>query len=248
MSKDLKGDDSVLGLSEVTENKSIWRMLVAEFLGTLILVFIGCGSVITLNGEPINIVQIALTFGFTVATVVQAICHISGGHINPAVTLSMFVTGDIKLVRAALYIVVQCVGAIAGAGLLKVIIPESRMGGFGCNTVNGLLTPLQGFICEAVLTFLLLLTVHAVCDGKRNDLKGSAPIAIGLAVAACHFSAIQYTGSSINPARSLGPAVIANIWENHWVYWAGPIVGGVLGGLVYKFVFKVRKDNGSYDF
>ncbi|VEN55518.1 unnamed protein product, partial [Callosobruchus maculatus] len=110
---------SILGISDITENKNIWRMLAAECLGTFLLVFIGCASCIGLSGTS-SVVQISLTFGLTIGSVIQAIGHISGGHVNPAVTLSFFVTGDIKLLRAIFFIIVQCVGAVAGAGLLKV--------------------------------------------------------------------------------------------------------------------------------
>jgi aquaporin related protein len=116
--KDAKGAGSILGLSEITENKAIWRMLVAEFVGTFLLVVIGCGSIIF--SETDFIVRVALTFGLTVATLAQTIGHISGCHINPAVTLSLFVTGDIKLLRALLFVVVQLIGAVGGAAVLRV--------------------------------------------------------------------------------------------------------------------------------
>ncbi|XP_044761980.1 aquaporin AQPAn.G-like isoform X2 [Coccinella septempunctata] len=250
MSKDTKtGGESILGVSEIMENKMIWRMLVAEFIGTLLLVFIGCGSIITLNGGDINIVQIGLTFGLVIATIVQTICHISGGHLNPAVTLSFFVTGDVKLIKAILYIVVQCIGAACGAAILRAITPSDKQGNLGITNINSGLEPIQGFIVEAILTFLLLIVIHGVCDSRRKDVKGSAPLAIGLAITSCHLAGIQYTGSSLNPARSFGPAVIMNLWPNHWIYWAGPIVGAVVAGLIYKFVFKYRKgESDSYDF
>ncbi|KAJ8920537.1 hypothetical protein NQ315_005406 [Exocentrus adspersus] len=146
-----------------------------------------------------------------------AIGHISGCHINPAVTLSLFVTGDIKLLRALFFIVVQCVGAAGGSALLKVVTPEDKVGNLGLTNINSQITQLQGLLMEGVLTFLLLFVIHGVCDTRRRDIKGSAPLAIGLAITAAHLCGIQYTGSSVNPARSFGPAVIMNLWENHWI-------------------------------
>ncbi|KAG5873193.1 hypothetical protein JTB14_002318 [Gonioctena quinquepunctata] len=240
--------DGILGVSDITDSKSIWKTLVAEFLGTLILVFIGCGSCISLN-QPSSYVQIALTFGLTIATLAQTIGHVSGCHINPAVTLSFFVTGDIKLLKALFYIIVQCIGALGGSALLYLILPEENVGTLGLTSINNQISPEQGLLMETILTFLLLFVIHAVCDPLRKDIKGSAPLAIGLAVTATHLCGIQYTGSSINPARTFGPAVMMNSWENHWVYWVGPMLGGVTAGILYKIFFKVRKgDCDSYDF
>lgn len=244
---DVKGanSDSILGIAEITENKALWKMLTAEFIGTLILVAVGCGSCI---GTP-GIVQIALAFGLTVAGLAQAIGHVSGCHVNPAVTISLFVTGDIKLIRAILFIVVQCIGALAGSALLKALLPESQVGSLGMTKVRSDLTPVQGFVFEALLTFVLLFVIHGVCDPRRKDIKGSVPLAIGLAITAVHLSGIQFTGSSVNPARTFGPAVIMNLWDDHWVYWVGPILGGIVAGLIYKFIFKVQKgESDSYDF
>lgn len=239
-------NDSIIGLNEITENKKLWKMLVAEFVGTLLLVAVGVGACL---GSP-SIVQIALTFGLTVATIVQAIGHVSGGHINPAVTVSFFITGEINLIRTVLYILVQCVGAIVGAAILKALLPEGLINGnLGFTQVDSSIPAVHGMCFELIFTFVLLFVIHGVCDGRRNDVKGSAALAIGLAVAAVHLSGINFTGSSVNPARTLGPAVVMNYWENQWVYWVGPITGGALAGLVYKFIFKVQKgENDSYDF
>nr|XP_023027746.1 aquaporin AQPAe.a-like [Leptinotarsa decemlineata] len=242
------GVDGILGISDITDGKSIWKMLVAECLGTLVLVFVGCGSCIELSA-PANYVQIALTFGLTVATLAQTIGHVSGCHINPAVTVSFFVTGDIKFLKALFFIVVQCIGALGGSALLSTVVPENKVGNLGLTVVSEQISPTQGLLMEIILTFLLLFVIQAVCDPMRKDIKSSAPLAIGLAITAAHLCGIQFTGSSINPARTFGPAVMMNSWENHWVYWVGPIVGAVFAGIIYKIFFKVRKgESDSYDF
>ncbi|XP_056643286.1 aquaporin AQPAe.a isoform X1 [Diorhabda sublineata] len=239
--------DGILGVSDFTENKNIWRALLAECLGTLLLVLIGTGSCIDFGtGDEAGHVRIAFTFGLTVATIAQAIGHISGCHINPAVTISFLLTREVKIIKAVSYVIVQCVGAIGGSALLKLIVPDSKIGGFGVTNVNPSISAVQGMIMEAALTFLLIFVIHGVCDSLRKDIKGSAPLAIGLAVTAAHFCGLQYTGCGINPARSFGPAVIINKWDNHWVYWVGPLIGATLASLIYQIIFKVKKDE-SYD-
>ncbi|XP_059481152.1 aquaporin AQPAe.a-like [Neocloeon triangulifer] len=226
-----------LGWSEVIAKgrRAIWRPLLAEFIGNLFLNLLGCASVVTLNetGSSSNLL-ISLTFGLVLASVVQVVCHVSGGHINPAVTIAMMVTNNITIIKGILYILVQCAGSTIGSLILRALTPENLGGNLGMTTVHKHLDVLQGFGMEFFLGFLLLFVIFGVCDPHRDDVKGSAPLAIGLAVAACHFSAINYTGSSINPARTFGSAVVSGIWDNQWVYWFGPILGGIAAALIYK--------------
>ncbi|XP_070774345.1 aquaporin-4-like isoform X3 [Enoplosus armatus] len=195
--------------------KDFWRAVSGEYLATLIFVLLGLGSTINwAAGEekppPADLVLISLCFGLSIATMVQCFGHISGGHINPAVTAAMVVTRKLSLAKALFYVLAQCLGAITGAGILYLVTPAAVRGSFGVTTVNTNISLGHGLLVELLITFELVFTVFATCDPKRTDLGGSAGLAIGFAVVIGHLFA---------------------------VYWVGPILGGVLAAGLYEYLY-----------
>lgn len=170
-----------------------YRGVLAEGIGTMFLVFLGCGSCIGKHWAEFapTQVHISLCFGLAVATVVWCIGHVSGGHVNPAVTVGLLATRKISLVRGIVFVAAQLVGAIAGSGLLRVLTPTGVQGNLGMTEVDKTLRVEQGFGVEFMITFILVFTVFASCDSKRTDLNGSAPLTIGLCVTLCHLFAVR---------------------------------------------------------
>ncbi|XP_076470710.1 aquaporin-5-like [Babylonia areolata] len=235
----LKTARMATSLEDITSLR-LWKGIFAEFVGVLLLVLVGCGSCISLDRSPSSVVQISLCFGLSVATIVWNIAHISGGHINPAVTLALLATRKISLAKAVFFVIFQLVGAVVGAALLMAFTPEDFHKKLGATVVTDVLNPGQAVGVELFITFVLVFTVFASIDSRRRDLNGSTPLSIGLSVTMCHLFAVQYTGSSMNTARSFGPAVVTGFWDHHWVFWVGPITGGVAAGLVYEYLFAVN--------
>jgi len=226
------------------------RQCVVEFIGTFSLTFIGAGAIIAWGGgDSPNIVAIALAHGLALSMAVYASGHISGGHINPAVTLGMLATGKIKPPAAAAYIVVQLLGATLAAFILSSCLPAAEVKAVKLGaTLGALSTPGNAasiIIIEAILTFLLVTTIFAVAVDKRGP-KNIYGFAIGLTVCFDILCAGKYTGASMNPARSFGPALIGGHWDIHHCYWIGPILGGVLAALVYDRII-IGKDGGGGD-
>ncbi|KAE8627074.1 hypothetical protein XENTR_v10006865 [Xenopus tropicalis] len=216
------------------------RAVFAEFLATMIFVFLGMGSALSWKPSLPNVLQISLAFGLAISTLVQAFGHISGAHINPAVTIAFLIGCHISFLRALFYIIAQLVGAIAGAAIVSAIAPLDARGNLAINEVtNG--SPGQACAVELFLTFQLVLCVFASTDSRRSDNVGSPAISIGLSVTVGHLLGIYLTGCSMNPARSFGPAAITGIFTDHWVFWIGPLVGGILASLFYNYIFFPHK-------
>ncbi|XP_069771022.1 aquaporin FA-CHIP-like isoform X1 [Narcine bancroftii] len=222
--------------------ESFWRAVLAEFLGMILFVFIGTGATTkwTATNIPADVVQIALTFGLGIATVAQAVGHLSGAHLNPAVTLGLLVGCQLSVVRALAYIAVQVLGAVVASSILLGVTPKARNSTLGVNALAEGVTQGQGLGIEIIVTFQLVLCVLATTDKGRSDLSGSAPLAIGLSVAFAHLMAINFTGCGMNPARSFGPAAVTGNFKNHWLYWVGPMIGGIAAALFYDFMLTTR--------
>ncbi len=222
------------------------KKLVAEFIGTFWLVLGGCGSAVLAAGFPelgIGFVGVSLAFGLTVLTMAYAIGHISGCHLNPAVSFGLWTSGRFATKELIPYIVAQVLGGIAGAGILY-LIASGKAGfdvtaGFASNGFNehspSGFTMTSVLIAEVVMTFMFLIIILGATD-KRAP-AGFAPIAIGLGLTLIHLISIPVSNTSVNPARSTGVALFQGTWavDQLWLFWLAPIVGAILAGIVYKF-------------
>ena len=223
------------------------KRLLAEFFGTFWLVLGGCGSAVLSAAFPqvgIGFLGVAFAFGLTVLTMAYCLGHISGCHLNPAVSVGLCAGGRFPAKDLLPYIVVQVIGAIAAAGVLYVIA-SGRAGfdlaaGFAANGYGehspGGYSLLAGFVAEVILTLFFLLVIMGATD-KRAP-QGFAPIAIGLCLTLIHLVDIPVTNASVNPARSTGPALFVGGWAlgQLWLFWIAPIIGGVIGGLLYRLI------------
>jgi aquaporin Z len=226
---------------------SMPKRMGAEFFGTFWLVLGGCGSAVLAAAFPglgIGFVGVALAFGLTVLTMAYAVGHISGCHLNPAVSLGLWVGGRFPAKDLVPYIVAQIAGAAAGAGVLYVIASGApsfditggfATNGFGVHSPGGY-TMTAAIICEVVMTAMFLMVILGATD-KRAP-KGFAPIAIGLALTLIHLISIPVTNTSVNPARSTGVAIFQGGWalQQLWLFWAAPLVGALVGGIAYRLI------------
>jgi aquaporin Z len=223
--------------------KTLWQQLIAEFVGTFALIFIGAGSVIVLVASQTagGVIGIALAHGLVLGIMISAMGHISGGHFNPAVTIGVWVVGKIETVRAALYVVTQIVAAIAGGFLLRAALPTSIWKGsfLGATLVNHSvgITDIRAVLIEAVLTFFLVFTVFAVAVDDRGVFKSLAGLPIGLVLTFDILVGGLLTGASMNPARTLGPAIAGGDYKDVWVYLVGPVSGSIVAAVLYWFSF-----------
>jgi len=222
------------------------KKYLAEFLGTFVLVLIGTGSAV-IAGKEIGVLGIALAFGLSVLVMVYAIGQISGCHINPAITIAMLINGKIPPKDAIIYILVQCIGAIVASALLLAImtglpgyqVAPANLGanGYGSDYLGGY-SLTSACIAEVVTTFIFLMVIFGATSRKAP--AGFAGIAIGLSLAMIHMVTIPVTGTSVNPARSLGPAVVAGgtALAQLWLFLVAPVIGAVIAAVVWKYLFE----------
>ncbi|MFM2083011.1 MAG: hypothetical protein RL380_1702 [Verrucomicrobiota bacterium] len=212
-------------------NRLLARECVAEFIGTFALCFIGIGAIHHLGGVPGGLLGIALAHGLTIAVFASAFGAISGGQFNPAVSFGLYVGGKLDLNKAVAYILAQLAGAVAGAWFARGLLGSVAAVSDGTPDLAGATSAVQGVAIEAVLTFFLVTVIYGTAVDKRAPQLGG--LAIGLCVTLDILFGGPLTGAAMNPARVFGPALIAHHWTNHFVYWAGPMLGGLLSGLVY---------------
>ncbi|KAG0457026.1 hypothetical protein HPP92_021863 [Vanilla planifolia] len=232
---------------------SFYRAVIAEFIATLLFLYVAVATVIGYNKQAavdscdgVGILGIAWAFGGMIFILVYCTAGISGGHINPAVTFGLFLARKVSLVRAVFYIVAQCLGAIVGVGIVKGIMkhPYNTFGG-GANKVAPGYSKGTALGAEIIGTFVLVYTVFSATDPKRkardSHVPVLAPLPIGFAVFIVHLATIPITGTGINPARSLGAAVIYNEhsgWHNHWIFWVGPLLGALAAAAYHQYILR----------
>ncbi|MQL74494.1 hypothetical protein Taro_006848 [Colocasia esculenta] len=229
---------------------SFYRSLIAEFIATLLFLYVTVATVIghkkSANCDGVGLLGIAWAFGGMIFILVYCTAGISGGHINPAVTFGLFLARKVSLPRAFFYMVAQCLGAICGVGLVKAFMknPYNSLGG-GANVVMSGYSRGTALGAEIIGTFVLVYTVFSATDPKRNARDSHvpvlAPLPIGFAVFMVHLATIPITGTGINPARSFGAAVIYNnskAWDDHWIFWVGPFVGALAAAAYHQYILR----------
>lgn len=221
--------------------------LIAEFIGTFTLIFIGAGSICleAMNPGSIGLVGIAIAHGLAIAVMVSAVAHISGGKLNPAISLGLVIGKKLDLKTAIFEIIAQLAGAVCAALLLTVVFPSLvvKAAHLGTPNLGAGISPWMGILGEAILTFFLVFTVYGTLVDPKGSFKAVGGFGIGCAIIFGILALGGVTGAAINPARAFGPALISGEWNHHYVYWIGPILGGLLAGLLYSTIMLKRNPN-----
>ncbi|XP_062283947.1 aquaporin-4 [Scomber scombrus] len=219
-------------------SRQFWHAMLAELLGTLVLVSTVLGASVPGPGEaPVGPLYPAVAVGVAIVALAHCFGEISGAQVNPAVTLAFLATRKLEVLRAVVYIIAQCLGASLGAGVLYLALPHKTTAEHFVNKVPIELNAAQALGIEVLCTFQLVFTVFSVEEQRRRENPEPGNLAIGFAHSAGVLIGARFSGASMNPARSLGPAIIVGFWENHWVYWMGPVLGAILAGVSHEFFF-----------
>jgi MIP family channel proteins len=215
------------------------KAAVAEFIATFALVFVGAGSVIQYANGKLDLTGVALAHGLVLAIMVSLTMHTSGGLVNPAVAIALWVTGKLDTIRTGVYIVAEVLGAVAGGFLLKALVPGTafRAAQGGTPTVLLGIAPGKAVLFEAVASFFLIFAVFATAVDSRGPAARAAGFTIGLTIAFDILAFGPYTGAAMNPARWFGSALAAGVWTDWWVWIVGPVAGGIIAAVGYWAVF-----------
>lgn len=228
----------------------ISRLALSEFLGTAVLLGLGCMGCANTTGKGLVHMEVVFSFAFAVATAVMIFGHVSGAHINPALSLVALVMGKISIQLWVVYAIAQCAGAVFGYSITRSLFPAVYLSDDFCVTLpNPRVELSQAFTAEFILTAIIALVLCAAYDQRCLDKHDSLPIKFGFAVVALAVPGAQFAGCSVNPARSFGPALITGVWDNHWIYWVAPLSGAFVGSVLYRSAFYDNPDKHqtSYD-
>ena len=214
--------------------------LVAEFIGTFALIFMGAGSILLneMTNGGVGLLGVAIAHGITIAVMVSSLAQVSGGKFNPAISLSLLAGGKQEILPTIYEVVAQLLGAVVGALFLTWIFPQAVVSAaqLGTPTLAEGITVGGGILTEIVTTFILVLTVYGAAVDTRGAFKAVGGFAIGCAIVVGILMAAGVSGAALNPARAFGPALVSGVWTDQYIYWVGPIVGGILAGLLYSQV------------
>jgi len=234
-----------VGVKEIC-TVNFWRAVAAEFFGMVL--FLLCVTTVAIPWKAgNNFVEIGIGIGLGITSIAVMIGHVSGGHLNPAVTVGLVVGGRTPIIKGLFYIVAQVVGGVVGTALTYACTPKAQRDTnfLGVTDLGPGVKPEQGFGLELLFSFILVFFVLSITDPIKKMENFGTCLGIGVVIWVCHVCLIPFTGCGINPARSFGPAVVMNKWDNHWIYWVGPIVGGLLAPILYNFIFYAEEEKYS---
>ncbi|KAK2156597.1 hypothetical protein LSH36_209g04037 [Paralvinella palmiformis] len=232
-------------LFDELKTRLFWRDAGAEFVASFCLMT-AQSTLPTQWGQSLSpsAIQIGIGMGFVVFIMASSLGDFGGAHMNPAVSVALVISRKISLIRGVLYVIIQCIACITGAGFVFAITPIKSQNNLAATLLGNDVSSWQGVLVEIWITFMLVITVLGATNTRIKGTLLIPGLPIGFAVALGIMSTNGYTGASMNPARSLGPAVILGLWADHWVYWVGPIVGGVLAAGIYGGIFdRIKSDN-----